>query len=275
MSWDAGGLAAHEQLGRTTIAARIVDLDKPFEAEVDENEQRKDYTPSERVGIGEAREERDKAAAAQRRVEGAKKAGRGRKIAYEKNTEAIESQPPSREITAAAVGMSWPTYQKAKAVVKAAEVDPIFQPLVETMDRKGNVTAAWKRLPEDLRQPHATTSTPKAPPVFAIETILSKFDHLFHHCVPSFHTLDEEGVQQLEDLFAYFLQYIKAEAQGVAHGLDQHWSHPQPEHSSPSAGDVPAELRTSVQDDDAPRANLHAVAASMNGSERTKVRKVS
>ena len=65
-------LEAHKHLGRTTIEARVVDLDKPFEAEVDENEQRKDYTPSERVGIGEAREERDKEAAAQRKAEGEK-----------------------------------------------------------------------------------------------------------------------------------------------------------------------------------------------------------
>jgi ParB family chromosome partitioning protein len=63
-------LAAHEHLGRSTIEARVVDLDDPLAAEFDENEQRKAYTPSERVAIGEAREERDRQEAVQRKSEG-------------------------------------------------------------------------------------------------------------------------------------------------------------------------------------------------------------
>src|SRR5262245_15777532 len=62
-------LAAYEQLGRTTIEAHVIDLDDPIAAEVDENGQRKDYTLSEWVAIGEAREERDREKARQRQAQ--------------------------------------------------------------------------------------------------------------------------------------------------------------------------------------------------------------
>lgn len=47
-------LAAFAHLERETIPALVVDLDQPLKAELDENDQRKDFTPSERVGIAEA-----------------------------------------------------------------------------------------------------------------------------------------------------------------------------------------------------------------------------
>jgi hypothetical protein len=36
--------AARQKRGRTTIEARVIDLDDPLPAEVEENEQRKEYT---------------------------------------------------------------------------------------------------------------------------------------------------------------------------------------------------------------------------------------
>ena len=42
-------LEAHRQLGKTTIPAFVLDLDKPLSAEFDENERRKALNPSERV----------------------------------------------------------------------------------------------------------------------------------------------------------------------------------------------------------------------------------
>ena len=151
-------LEAHRHLGLAEIEARIIDLDDPLAAEVDENEQRKDYTISERVGIGKAREERDKIGAAQRKAEGHKSGGRGKKKLPVDSTGSFETRQ-ARDDTAGAVGMGWQAYQRAKAVVKAAEADPVFQPLVETMDHKGNVTTAWTRLPEELCQPRATRLT--------------------------------------------------------------------------------------------------------------------
>ena len=45
-------------------------------------------------------------------------------------------EPPVEKV-AKAVGVSAPTYVKAKAVVEAAEQDPAKAPLVEEMDRTG------------------------------------------------------------------------------------------------------------------------------------------
>ncbi len=46
----------------------------------------------------------------------------------------------AKDKAAAAVGVSRPTYEKAKAVVEAAERDPVLAPVVEAMDRTGNVS---------------------------------------------------------------------------------------------------------------------------------------
>ena len=94
----------------------------------------------------------------------------------------------------------------------------------------GKVTAAWNRLPEDLKSANTTKHPPQAPPIFTRETIIKRFDDLFHRCAPSFHTFDEEGVQQMKALFAYFLDYITTEAQqGVAANRSPlGWSTPTP-----------------------------------------------
>ena len=72
-------LAAHAHLGLPTIEARVVDLDDPMRAEIDENEDRKDYTISERVAIAEAREAAVEKEAKDRQREGGKKQGVGEK----------------------------------------------------------------------------------------------------------------------------------------------------------------------------------------------------
>ncbi|MDY0307642.1 MAG: hypothetical protein RBR18_14515 [Desulfovibrionaceae bacterium] len=51
---------------------------------------------------------------------------------------------------ASALGASGRTYEKAKAVVTAAEADPDLAPLVAQMDRTGKVDGAYKQL---VRQP--------------------------------------------------------------------------------------------------------------------------
>lgn len=50
-------LRAFKLLGRTTIPARFVNLDSLIKGELAENDCRKDFTPSERVAIGEAIED--------------------------------------------------------------------------------------------------------------------------------------------------------------------------------------------------------------------------
>ena len=206
-------LEAHKHLGQTTIAARVVDLADPFGAEVDENEQRKDYTPSERVGIGEAREERDKREAAQRKAEGQKSGGRGKKKLPENFTESIE--PQSREITATAVGMSWPTYQKAKTVVIAAKEEPELQELVELMDRTGNVTRAYNRLPVYMRAPPADDAAPplrKPPRPMTVGAMQLKLDAVMLDIIaPRLCQLADHEVAHLYKLLDFYRELIAKE----------------------------------------------------------------
>lgn len=132
----AGGrrLAACDQLGWAEIPVRVVanltDARALLEAERDENTCRKEMAASEAVSLGKALEalERPKAEARQQAAGPASVAKReGRDDGRENFT------PPSagktRDIVGAAVGMSGPTYQKAKAVVATGTPE-----LVRAMD---------------------------------------------------------------------------------------------------------------------------------------------
>src|SRR5262249_55670909 len=52
----------------------------------------------------------------------------------------------TRDKAAETVGMSGRTYEKAKAVVEAAEKDPTLKPVVEEMDRTGKVDPAYRKV---------------------------------------------------------------------------------------------------------------------------------
>ena len=122
--------------------ARLVDLDDPLGAELDENTQRKPFAPSEVVAISFAIEERERKKAEARRAEGWKKRGDGKEPS-DNLSEGIGEKGDSRDITAALFGWSGMTFTKAKAVVEAAREDPDLQDLVEDMDRTGNVSGAY------------------------------------------------------------------------------------------------------------------------------------
>ena len=47
-------LEACKRLGLTHVPVRVIDIDNPLKAENDENEVRKDFTPSEKIAIGRA-----------------------------------------------------------------------------------------------------------------------------------------------------------------------------------------------------------------------------
>jgi hypothetical protein len=51
-------------------------------------------------------------------------------------------KPKSRDIVAAAAGKGRTTVSQAEKVVAAAEADPALLPVVERMDKTGNVSAA-------------------------------------------------------------------------------------------------------------------------------------
>lgn len=131
-------LLAFKELHCVEIPVRIVDLDNPLVAEHDENECRKPFTPSERVAIATAIEEAE-TKKAKKKKEGVEKFST-RKTQAQRDAD----RPTSR--AAKAVGMSRPTYEKAKAVVEAAEKDPELAPIVEEMDRTGKVEPAFRKV---------------------------------------------------------------------------------------------------------------------------------
>jgi ParB family chromosome partitioning protein len=146
--------AVSEHLGWTEVPAYVVEDDKLssaaalLRAERDENTCRKPFTPSEAVSVARSLEALEAEAARARQREGGKKAGRGRPLAPGNLPEANgEERGQTRDKVAAAVGMSGRTYQKAKAVVEAAERDPaVFGDLKGQMDETGNVDGAAREM---------------------------------------------------------------------------------------------------------------------------------
>jgi ParB family chromosome partitioning protein len=127
------------------VAEDVTDAIKRLKAERDENTCRLDFTPEEAVECGRAIEklEAPKAKGRQKAGTGANgSGGRGHKKPSGKLPEGLET----REAAASAVGMSPRTYDKAKAVVEAAERDPALRPIVEEMNRSGKVDPAYQEV---------------------------------------------------------------------------------------------------------------------------------
>jgi ParB family chromosome partitioning protein len=145
----AGGrrLAAVAKLGWEKVPAYVVngfpDAVMRLRAERDENTCRKDFTPSEAVAIGKALEELERKKAKERQKKHGGTAP-GRKGDTGGNLPPVKGK--TRDKVAEVVGMSPRTYEKAKAVVEAAEADPDLQPVVEEMDRTGKVDPAHKKV---------------------------------------------------------------------------------------------------------------------------------
>lgn len=159
-------LEAAKQLHWETIPVRILDLTKLLHGEYDENEVRKDFTPTEKVAIGLAIEAEIAAENATRQREGRKKGGetggRGRPKA-ETNGDSSQVNYPqakapkpathyTRERAATKAGMAGKTYAKAKAVVEAAEANPDrYGDLPAKMDAENNVDGAYKAMQQRTR----------------------------------------------------------------------------------------------------------------------------
>lgn len=158
-------LRAAESLGLETITARVVHLDDPLRAERDENACRKDFTPSELVAIGRAIEDREKKLAAERQA-----ATRNVGVSRPGKLPARDDKPETpkgdtRDRVASTLGVSGKTYEKAKAVVEAAERDPeLFGKVVEVMDQTGNVSGAYKVVQETQARYAAPPPAPPEPP---------------------------------------------------------------------------------------------------------------
>lgn len=121
-------LRACQSLGMEKIPARTVHLDSILKGELAENEFRKDFTPSERVAIGEAIERE-----------------LGNRIGVNQHTEGKENFPDpipqgqTRDLAAKAAGFgNGKTYEQAKKVTNEAAPE-----LVQAMDEgRASVSAA-------------------------------------------------------------------------------------------------------------------------------------
>ena len=128
-------IRAFELLGLTQIPARIVDLDEIVRGELSENFHRKDFLPTEMVGIWRAVEPIERAAAKARMSEGA----RVGKISTPSGK--------TRDRIGAALGVSGRTLEKYVEIVEAAEADPDrFGHLLDDMDRVRNAETVCRKL---------------------------------------------------------------------------------------------------------------------------------
>ncbi|MHA1711961.1 MAG: MT-A70 family methyltransferase [Candidatus Freyarchaeota archaeon] len=147
-------LEACRKLGWAEVPVRIINLDVILNGEWSENEFRKDFTPTERVAIAKALEERERERAAQRKAEGQRKGGKERWRAKEEDKEELSGNLPeskkhrreAKEVAARQVGWSRKTYEKAKEIVEAAEKEPEkYGDLVERLDKTGKVSGVYKQ----------------------------------------------------------------------------------------------------------------------------------
>ena len=130
----------------------VIDLDDLLRGERHENEHRKNLTPTEAVALGKLIEERDQKLAKDRQREHGGTAPGRHKNTSVKRTQVKREQ--TRDRVAAAVGVSGPTYQRAKAVVTAAEADPSrFGDLPAQMDETESLAGARWRLQATGRRP--------------------------------------------------------------------------------------------------------------------------
>lgn len=139
-------MEATKLLGCTSISAMVVDVPNNLIAERDENTERKDFTPTELARIGMLIEE-------QYRVEHAEEYARVKREGYQRRIDkSFDLSMPSPngnrclQHAAGLIGMGPSTFQRAKAVVQAADADPQkYGDLPAVMD-KTTVNGAYHEL---------------------------------------------------------------------------------------------------------------------------------
>jgi ParB/RepB/Spo0J family partition protein len=139
-------LAAARKLGVETIPAIVIDgltdAVNLLKVERDENTCRKQFTPSEAVSIGKALEELERPRARQRQTASLQKGDPSPVVESFHN-----GNGKTRDKVGEAVGMSGKTYEKAKAVVEAAQSDPVaFGAIAERVDENSKVDRAYKQM---------------------------------------------------------------------------------------------------------------------------------
>jgi len=134
-------LEACKKLGWRLVTVRRIDPDCPLRIEADENAVRKSFTPSEAVEIGGTLEPILRKRAQDRQREGGRSGGK----ASGKLPEASKGE--TRELIARAVGLSASSFEKVRKAVQAGEENPEKSwPIIEEMDRTGNVDGAFRAI---------------------------------------------------------------------------------------------------------------------------------
>jgi ParB-like chromosome segregation protein Spo0J len=144
-------LSAVRQLGwaevPVTVTDSLPDAAALLRAERDENTARKELAPTEAVALGE------RLAALLRPQAEARARTRTDLMSDDCKATFLPETGQTRDAVGDAVGMSGRTWQKAQAVVKAAEEHPEkFAPLAEQMDATGKVDKAYNALKRDLQK---------------------------------------------------------------------------------------------------------------------------
>lgn len=131
-------------LGWQDIPVTVIDLDAIVRGECDENQRRKDWTPTEAVAIAKALEPMEREAAKER---------------YEATRPGVDVKFTPTERGAAmdkvadAVGMSRPTLTKAQEVIEAAEENPeVYGDLPDKMDQTSIDRAYKEKRKRERRQ---------------------------------------------------------------------------------------------------------------------------
>jgi ParB-like chromosome segregation protein Spo0J len=156
-------IEAHKLLGRTEVPATVVDLEEIIHGELHENCLRKKFLPSEIIGITRAIEPLERGQARERQ---------GSRSDLQHSAIVAGSQGDTRKKIARYVGMGYTTIARAEAVVVAAEQEPEeYGHLVEQMDQRGNVAAAFLRLGV-LRQAKKLNASPSELPVGKFQVIV-------------------------------------------------------------------------------------------------------
>jgi ParB family chromosome partitioning protein len=153
-------LAALKQLGRIDAPVHIVsnlqDAMPLLQAERDENTCRKDLTPGEAAALGAQLEKLE-------RPEAKKRQGTRTDLPEHSGNLPESSKGDTRDMVAAAVGLSGRTYEKAKEVVAAAQEPDAPEEVKEAaaeMERTGKVDPAHKK----VKAAKAKAKKPRADP---------------------------------------------------------------------------------------------------------------
>lgn len=139
-------IEAARLLAWTEIPATVIDVTDLLSAERDENAERKNFTRTEAIAIGRLIAEQHRPAAVERMREGWR-SRQQRGDPHLKRGEDSGFHPQVDDVAASAIGMSRATYQRARAVVVAAEKAPErFGDLPSQMDETGNVGGTYREM---------------------------------------------------------------------------------------------------------------------------------